>query len=123
MSRSARTAAAGGTSKTLGQTIRELREKRGWSLRKMAKVVGVSAPFLCDVEHDRRKTDRLDEIAVVLEVEPEKLRVLDNRVTADLKLWIEQNYPVLVLLRKMQASGRTVRIEMLPRVMKLVDHA
>lgn len=91
--------------KTLGQTIRELRELKGLTLRALAKLVGVSAPFLCDVEQDRRKTKCLDELAKALDVPPEKLRALDNRVTPDLKAWLEKNPGVLAVLRQMHAQG------------------
>jgi DNA-binding XRE family transcriptional regulator len=94
-----------GVSKTLGQTIRELREQKGMSLRALAKVVGVSAPFLCDVEWDRRKTDRLEPLAVALGVPVTTLRALDNRVTSDLKVWLEQNPAMLAVLRKAQVAG------------------
>ncbi len=93
-------------SKTLGQTIRKLREGRGLSLRALAKAVGVSAPFMCDVEHDRRKTKCLAMIATVLLVSPEKLWALDNRVTPELKAWLEKSPDVLAVLRQMQARGR-----------------
>lgn len=90
---------------TLGQTIHELRERKGLSLRALAKLVGVSAPFLCDVEKDRRKVRSLDALAKALDVSPEKLCVLDNRVTADLKAWIEKNPEVLAVLRQMYTQG------------------
>jgi DNA-binding XRE family transcriptional regulator len=94
-----------GVSKTLGQTIRELREQKGLSLRALAKAVGVSAPFLCDVEWDRRKTDQLEPLAVALSVPVATLRALDNRVTPDLKAWLEQSPVLLAVLRKAQVSG------------------
>lgn len=40
--------------KTLGQTIRELREKKDLSLRELAKKLGVTAAFLSDIELGRR---------------------------------------------------------------------
>lgn len=38
----------------IGDAIREAREKKGVSLRWLAEKIGVSAPFLSDVEHGRR---------------------------------------------------------------------
>lgn len=35
-------------------TVKKLREKAGIGLRDMARLVGVSPAFLCDVEHGRR---------------------------------------------------------------------
>ncbi len=40
--------------KPLGEHLRELREKKDLSVRELAKKVGVSAPFLSDVELGRR---------------------------------------------------------------------
>lgn len=39
---------------TMGQRLRELRERAGLSLREVAKAAKVSAPFLSDVELGRR---------------------------------------------------------------------
>jgi transcriptional regulator with XRE-family HTH domain len=91
---------------TLGQVIRDLRERKGLSLRKLAKLVGVSAPFMCDVERDRRRTERLSKIAEVLGVPESRLRMLDNRLTSDLKIWIERHPKVLARLRAMQRKSQ-----------------
>jgi len=40
--------------KTLGEVIRELRQKADLSLREFARKLGISAPFLSDVELGRR---------------------------------------------------------------------
>ena len=53
---------------TLGQKIRELRERKGMSLRVLATKAEVSAPFLSDLEHGRRGTEQLDKIAKALGV-------------------------------------------------------
>lgn len=37
-----------------GRLIRQKREARGLSLRRLAKEMGVSAPFLCDLERGNR---------------------------------------------------------------------
>lgn len=69
------------TTKTLGQFIRELREARGMSLRDLASRIKVSAPFMSDVERDRRdpSDQRIAEIARELEVSPEYLKQFDTR--------------------------------------------
>ncbi len=59
---------------TLGARIRRLREQKGWSLRRLARQIDVSAPFLSDVEHDRRKTTKIPELAAVLGVSVATLR-------------------------------------------------
>lgn len=57
----------GGTGKQLRQTgigpaLRRQRIKKGISLRKLAEELGVSAPYLSDLERDRRNwtLDRVD---------------------------------------------------------------
>lgn len=48
--------------------IKELREKKGMNQKELAKLTGVSAPFLCDLERNRRgaKPETLQRIASVL---------------------------------------------------------
>jgi transcriptional regulator with XRE-family HTH domain len=40
---------------TLGEHVRRLRVEQAMTLRALARRVGVSAPFLSDLEHDRRR--------------------------------------------------------------------
>lgn len=72
-------------SKSLGQTIRDLREERDISLRELKKLVGVSAPYLSDIELGRRfpSEDVLQKIAHALGVDFEVLRALDPRPPMD----------------------------------------
>jgi transcriptional regulator with XRE-family HTH domain len=69
------------TIKTLGQFIRERREKKDISLRELARKVSVSAAFLSDVELGRRfpSDDLLPKIAKALETTVEELRAYDAR--------------------------------------------
>lgn len=62
---------------TLGQAIRRTRMSKGLSLRDLAYLVGVSPPFLSDLEHDRRSTRRLREIAAALGTTEEHLTARD----------------------------------------------
>lgn len=50
----------------VGDEIRIKREAAGITLRGLARAIGVSAPFMSDVEHGRRSTTRLTEIEVAL---------------------------------------------------------
>ena len=93
---------------TLGQKIRELREARQLSLRALAEKAGVSAPFLSDLEHGRRGTERIDDIARALGVKASDLRKLDGKLTPELKQWLTQNPSVVTLLQEVRASGRPV---------------
>lgn len=67
--------------KTLGEIIREIREEKDLSLRELASLIGVSAPFMSDVELGRRfPTDKhLLSIAQALDTSLEDLRQNDTR--------------------------------------------
>lgn len=90
---------------TLGEAIRYLRESRGMSLRELARHIGVSAPFLSDVEHNRRSTDKLAEVAAALDVSAGDLARFDTRLSSDVKDWIVSNPGISSLLREMKDSG------------------
>jgi transcriptional regulator with XRE-family HTH domain len=91
---------------TFGEAVRYLREKRGLTLRALAGKVGVSPPFLSDLEHNRRSTDKQDELARALGVAPDVLKKLDNRFS-DLKEWLSANPELATLLRDIRSSGKS----------------
>lgn len=64
-----------------GDRIAELRNEKDLSVRDLAKMVGVSAPFLTDVEKKRRypADDTLVKLAKALGTTVEDLRSYDNR--------------------------------------------
>ena len=71
---------------TLGEKIRELREKKDISLREFAKKIGdVSAAHISDIELGRRyPSDSLFlKIAALLEVSMDELQQYDNRAPVD----------------------------------------
>ncbi len=79
---------------TLGQKIRQLRDKADFSLRELAEQVKVTAPFLSDIELGRRypSDDVLTKLAECLKVSPEELRQYDVREpVADMKRLMETN--------------------------------
>jgi len=41
-----------------GKELRVLRKKSGLSLREVARRVGISASYLCDIEHNKRLSPR-----------------------------------------------------------------
>jgi HTH-type transcriptional regulator, competence development regulator len=92
---------------TVGAAIRYIREERGMSLRGLARLVGVSAPFLGDVENDRRNTDKLEQIAQGLDVPVDLLTELDRRVSPQLKKWVQNEPQVIDLLRELKESKTT----------------
>jgi transcriptional regulator with XRE-family HTH domain len=84
------------THRTLGEVVRELREKADLSLRELAKKIDVSPPFLSDLELGRRypSDETLQKIAKALKVTAEELKQHDHRIrdsVADLKRLIESN--------------------------------
>ena len=73
---------------SLGQRIHELRDKADLSLRKLANQIGISGPFLSDIEPGRRfpSEEILAKLAGALEVSPDELEQYDTRASiADLK--------------------------------------
>lgn len=67
--------------KTLGEYLRELRENKDLSVRELAKRLGVSAPFLSDVELGRRhpSDDVLSKLAREFDTTVVELRRHDAR--------------------------------------------
>ena len=63
---------------SLGQRLRELRDKVSLSLRKLADQIGISAPFLSDIELGRRfpSEEILAKLAGALEVSPDELKAI-----------------------------------------------
>ena len=73
---------------SLGQRLRELRDKADLSVRELAKRIGVSSPFLSVIELGRRfpSEEILAKLAAALNVPVEDLKQYDNRApVADLK--------------------------------------
>jgi transcriptional regulator with XRE-family HTH domain len=83
--------------KTLGERIRELREKRDWSGRELAKKLKVSAPFLSDIELGRRfpSDDVLDRLASFLETTADDLKKYDARPPVQELKRIAANNPAM----------------------------
>jgi len=92
---------------TLGQKIRELRGRKGMSLRELATKAEVSAPFLSDLEHGRRGTEQLDKIAKALGVPTAELNKPKGTVSAEMKHWLHENPSMVQLLTEIRASGKT----------------
>ena len=73
---------------SLGQRLRKLRDRADLSARELAKRIGVSSPFLSDIELGRRfpSEEVLGKLAAALNVPLEDLKQYDNRAPiADLK--------------------------------------
>ena len=67
---------------TFGKYLSVLREKKDVTLRELARQIGVSAPFLSDVEKDRKPpltADRLEKVAAALHLSKEETDELNIR--------------------------------------------
>jgi transcriptional regulator with XRE-family HTH domain len=104
--------------KTLGEAIRVLRTEQQMTLRALADKIGVSAPFLSDVEHGRRQTNQYEPLADALSVSVDELRKLDGRVPTELKDWLADNPQLIALLKDIRDSGKPVPIEALRATVK-----
>ena len=98
---------------SLGHELRRLRTDAGFTLRGLARTVGVSAPHLSDVERDRRRPSKPLLKKLVAELNSvgatyADLDRLDTRLEGDLQEWTAANPEVRMLLRRVKESGRPV---------------
>jgi transcriptional regulator with XRE-family HTH domain len=93
---------------TLGERIYRIRHERDITLRTLAIRAEISAPYLSDIEHDRRRpTDAvLKKLAVGLEVVP---AVLESRVLTRDTLHRLNKDPELVALLRLVMADRHCR--------------
>lgn len=73
--------------KTFGETLRSLRLAKGITLREFARQLGVSAPYISQVEQDRAAApvkERVTEMAHLLRVDPDELLAAAGRLADDL---------------------------------------
>ncbi len=94
---------------TFGSFLSSKREEKQITLRKLASALGVSAPYLTDLEKNRRNPpdlEKLNRIAEILELEPEeKTQMFDlagkgrNTVAPDLPEYIMERDYVSAALR------------------------
>ncbi len=99
---------------TLGQEILRLRKLAGMTLRGFAQVIQVSAPYVSDIEHDRRRPS--DEVLKRIAKELrsvgatfEELDKLNSRLEPDLQQWMSTTPAVRQMLREVKNSGRDPR--------------
>lgn len=77
----------------IGKQLRQLRMAKGYSLRELAKISGLSHSFLSDIEHDRCNPSlcSLYKLANALEVKPEiflqKEVVINDHTTGEGGEW------------------------------------
>lgn len=93
-----------------GEFVADRRKQHGYTMRRFADMIGVTAPYLSDIEKGRRAAPdgKLEEIAAVLRlsrVERERMFDLaaltrDNQVSADLTGYIMDTDLARVALRR-----------------------
>lgn len=104
-----------GDYRNFGDFLAQKRTERRITVRDMAKRLGVSAPYLTDVEKDRRnppELDRLNEIADILCLTPEERNLMfdlagrkRDTVAPDLPDYIMDNDFVSAALRTARDLG------------------
>ena len=102
-----------GMEKTLGSEIRRLRLEAGFTLRKFATRVGISAAHQSDIEHGRRMPSEnllrsITETLAHVGASFESFRQLDTRLGAELEEWIQQTPEARQLLREAKSSGKPI---------------
>lgn len=87
--------------KTFGATLREARERKRLSMREAAKRCGVTAPYWCDLEHDRRSPspEMLASVADLLDMTPAVLRQSIRRMSRDVTRWLDRHPEVVAWIR------------------------
>ena len=109
---------------SLGQRLRKLRDKAGLSARELAKRIGVSSPFLSDIELGRRfpSEEVLGKLSAALNVTLEDLKQYDNRAPiADLKRLMDSDPKLGLAFRTPQEkvkSGELTTEDLIDRLSK-----
>ena len=102
---------------SLGDMIQEARMSR-YKLREFAKLVGISATHLSDIENDRRVPSEsvLLEIAQHLDLDADTLMVAARRVPEDTKRYVEEVPEAVSLFRTISNKElRTDELKLLKR--------
>ena len=92
--------------KTFGTYIRSLRLYRGFGLRELARQLGISAPYLSDLEKDKRGAPRVDfvrDIVKILDADSEIIYDLAgksrNTIASDIEDLLNAKPEIVSLLR------------------------
>jgi transcriptional regulator with XRE-family HTH domain len=109
---------------SLGQRLRELRDRADLTVRELGKRIGVSSPFLSDIELGRRfpSEEVLGKLAAALNVQLEDLKQYDNRAPiADLKRLMDSDPKLGVAFRtavEKLKSGELTTEDLIARLSK-----
>lgn len=105
----------------LGDLIKKRRLARQMSLRDLGRELGVTAAYVADIEANRRLpgTDLKLKISAALDISREQLEEADNRLSADLRDWVDERPHVVSLLRSLRTSPQSDRlVQRLTRFLK-----
>jgi transcriptional regulator with XRE-family HTH domain len=105
----------------LGELIKNKRVARKWSLRQLGEEVGVTPAYVADIESSRRlpSTELRARISSVLGISPAELEAADDRLSPDLREWIEERPQLAGLLRSLRATPDSdMLIQRLARFLK-----
>lgn len=96
---------------TFGEQVRKAREDKRMTLRSLARALDISAPFLSDVEHDRRSmTEEMTKrMAGLLDVDP-MLFEAARGYSRDIAEWLKNNPEIVQLLREARRTNQPLRI-------------
>lgn len=103
------------TIKTFGEFVVEKRLEKGISLRKMAELMEVSAPFWSDVEKGRKNPPKLEKLELLANIlrltDEDKTLMFDlagkerDAVAPDIPAYIMENDYVVAALRTVRDLG------------------
>ena len=95
------------TIQTLGEAVRWSREQKRMTLRALARTMEISAPYLSDVEHNRRSMteDRIRDVARITGVDADSLMERSDKLVKEMASWLRNNPEWLAFLRGVR--GRT----------------
>jgi transcriptional regulator with XRE-family HTH domain len=89
---------------TFGDLVRWCRGQHGWSLRELARRLHVSAPFLSDIEHDRRIPKDVLQVAEVLDVSVSEIYVRLTKVDNATKKFLGDHPDVMLEVQRARAA-------------------
>lgn len=90
----------------LGELIKSKRLARRWSLRQLGEEIGVTPAYVADIETSRRLpgAELRARISSVLGISAEELEAADDRLSPDLREWMDERPQLISLLRSLRAS-------------------
>jgi len=93
--------------KTFGERLRELRDKKDFSLRELAEKLNVTAPFLSDIEFGRRYPSEavLVTLAKFLGTTVEDFKSYDNRAPVKELKQLASSNPAFGIALRIVADG------------------